>query len=205
MQYYFYFMAIRSIDRTTRVIERAALGMPGNASTEVWTGGQARLDVEDDARPVAIFLGLYACFVPGHSLNRAAQFVTARIIWLAPGGRSQLSAGEVADLKATEEQILRVEQEDQFVQPGNQQRHQIVSLGADLAADTLLDLLRRNQQALHAGGCVAEKLWQRLAIGVQTDIGGVIERLVWLARHHASPPTGTEVRERYNLFEERWG
>jgi hypothetical protein len=111
--------------------------------------------------------------------------MTARIIWLAPDDCSYLRASKIADLKAIEEKILCIKQEDELIQPGDQQRYQIMPLRTDLATHPWSDLFGGNQQALHTGGGVAEKLGQRPTIGVQANIGSVVKHFVRQMCHYA--------------------
>src|SRR5258708_34708480 len=127
--------------------------------------------------------------MPGHSFNSATQVVVLCIVGFTGGAAFQVSLSETLYFKLAEDEVFGVKQENQFIQPGNQQRYNIVTFHNDLPADLHIYLFGRHHQAFHALGSVNEQFRQCAAVSVQADIGGMLEHLIGFLRHHFASRT----------------
>jgi hypothetical protein len=62
-------------------------------------------------------------------------------------------------LKIRQQEIVRVKQENQLIQPGHEQHNQILSGYGDFAADCGLYLCGCYQHTLHAGSGIGKEFW----------------------------------------------
>src|SRR5260370_10296752 len=142
------------------------------------------LNVEDDAGLIPHISSVHSSLMPGHSFNSATQVVALCIVGFAGGAAFQVSLSETLYFKLAEDEVFGVEQENQFIYPGNKQRDNIVTFHNDLPADLHIHLFGRHHQAFHALGSVNEQFRQCTTVSVQADIGGMLEHLIGFLRHH---------------------
>ena len=142
------------------------------------------LNVEDDAGFVTIACMFDGGLVPGDSFDRTAQIVSLPIVRFPVSAALHASLCDDVNGKILEKEVLGIEQHDQFAEPGDQQRDFIMACDGDFSTDLWAKLLRRYQQALHTLGRVDKQLGQGGSIGVQADIGRMLEYFVGFLRHH---------------------
>lgn len=139
------------------------------------------LDVENDPGPVPTLYTIDGGLVPGHGFNGAAQIMTPRIVWFAGGATTNARRFEGVDFEMVKEEVFRVEQENERAQPVDEERNLIVAFDADLACGAHINLLRRDHQAFHALGCVNEQFREGLSIGMQANVGCMLEHFIRFA------------------------
>src|SRR5260370_39478680 len=122
--------------------------------------------------------------MPGYSFDSAAQIMALLVVGFARGAAFEMSLGETVYFKFAKNEVFGVEQEDQFIQPGDQQRDDIVTFRGYLPAHLQAYLLRRDHQAFHALSRVYKQFRQCTTISVQANIGGMLEYLIGFLRRH---------------------
>src|SRR5260370_29951580 len=101
---------------------------------------------------------------------------------VAGGAAFEMSLGETVYFKFAKNEVFGGEQEDQFIQPGDQQRDDIVTFRGYLLAHLQAYLLKRHHQAFHALSRVYKQFRQCTTISVQANIGGMLEHLIGIVR-----------------------
>src|SRR5438876_7131257 len=78
-------------------------------------------NVKDDTGFVSLIGAFYGSFMPGYSFDSAAQVMTLFIVGFARSMALQVCPANVVDLKLTQEEVFGIEQNDQFVEPGDEE------------------------------------------------------------------------------------
>src|SRR5947209_9830837 len=98
-------------------------------------------------------------FVPRYSLNTTAQIVTLYIVRFPKSAAFHAGLTDNVDSEFLEEEVLGIEQHDQLVEPGYQQRDFIVACDRDLSTNLYTHLLGRYHKALHALSGMDKQFW----------------------------------------------
>src|SRR2546423_5974694 len=117
------------------------MSLARNYGVETEYSIDTHLDVKDDTSFIALTCMFDSGLVPGYSLDTTAQIVTLHIVGFPNSAAPHASLTDAVDREFFAEEVLAIEQHNQFVEPGDQQRDFIMACNSDLSTDLCANLL----------------------------------------------------------------